>query len=244
MRTENDKMDTSILSEMGLAQKEIDVYLTLISLKSATISEIISKAKVSRQSVYEIVQKLLDKGLISFVARDGKKQYIVTNPERLRDIQKEKLELLDKLLPELLSKYRENKEETNVEVFAGKEGMKAMTDNIWKVGKPTYVISNDAKIFEVLKYYMPQFMQKRAKLGIKMRAVYSEKARVKKIDGELFEIRYVPEQHSIPISIAIYGDNSNIIVYSENPVAMHIENKEVAQSFMQYFNLMWSLGKK
>lgn len=237
-------MNTDILSEMGLTQKEIDVYLTLISFKSATISEIINKAKVSRQSVYEIIQKLLDKGLISFITKDGKKQYVVTNPERLRDIQKEKLELLDNLLPELLSKYRENKEEMSVEVFIGKEGMKAITNNILKVGKPIYVLSNDARIFDVLQYYMPQFMQKRAKLGIKMHVIYSEAARPKKVEGELLEVRYVPEEYKLPLSIAVYGTHSNIIVYSESPVAMHIENKETAQSFMQYFNLMWKLGKK
>ncbi len=237
-------MDTSILSEMGLTQKEIDVYLTLISLKSATISELINKAKVSRQSVYEIIQKLLDKGLISFVTKDGKKQYVATNPERLRDIQKEKLELLDKLLPELVSKYKENKEEMNVEVFVGKEGMKTITNNILKVGKPIYVLSNDARIFELLRYYMPQFMQKRAKSGIGMHAIYSEAARQKKIEGELLEVRYVPNEYRLPISIAVYGEHSNIIVYSENPVALHIENKATAQSFMQYFNLMWNLAKK
>lgn len=90
---------------------------------------------------------------------------------------------------------------------------------------------------------MPQFMQKRAKLGIKMNVIYSEVAREKKVEGELLEVRYVPEEYRLPISIAIYGDHSNIIVYSENPVALHIENKDTAQSFMQYFNLMWRLGK-
>ncbi len=237
-------MNTAILSEIGMTQKEIDVYLTLISLKSATISEIINKAKVSRQSVYEIIQKLLDKGLISFITKDGKKQYVAANPKRLRDIQKEKLELLDNLLPELLAKYNENKEDMNVEVFVGKEGMKTITNNILKVGKSLYVLSNNARIFEVLQYYMLQFMQKRAKLGIKMNVIYSEAAREKKIEGELLEVRYVSEEYRLPLSIAVYGNHSNIIVYSENPVAMHIENKETAQSFMQYFNLMWKIAKK
>ncbi len=237
-------MDTAILAEMGLTRKEIDVYLTLLGLKSATVSELINKAKVSRQSVYEIVQKLTYKGLVNFVTTNGKKQYVAASPARLKDILREKQELLDGLLPELLAKYRENKEEMNVEVLVGNERLKSVTDNIIKVGKPLYVLSNDAKIFEVLQHYMPQFMQKRAKLGIKMHAIYSEKGREKKIEGELLEIHYVPEKYRLPISIAVYGAHSNVIVYSENPVALHIENREIAQSFMTYFNLMLGIAKK
>ncbi len=237
-------METKFLEDLGLSPKEVDVYLALLTLESATIFEIKNKAKVSRMSIYEILQKLLDKGLISFVTKDNKKHYQAANPERLRELIKEKEETLETLLPELLSKYKESKSKTNIAVFVGKEGMKTITNNILKVGKPIYVIDGDGKIFEFLKYYIPQFIEKRAKLGISAKVIYCEAFRKNKFKAPLTEVRYISDEYNSPTSITIYEDNVNFLIFSENPIAIHIQSREIAKSYLDYFNLMWSIGKK
>jgi len=237
-------MEMKFLEDLGLSPKEVDVYLALLSLESATIFEIKNKAKVSRMSIYEILQKLLDKGLISFAISDGKKHYQAANPERLRDLLKEKETTLETLLPELLSKYKESKSKTNVEVFLGKEGMKTVTNNILKVGKPLLAIDYGCRIFEFLKYYLPQFIERRAKAGIAAKVIYCESARSRKLEFRNSEYRYVPDSYESPMSITIYSDNVNLLIFTENPIAIHIQSKEVAKSYMDYFNLMWKIGKK
>lgn len=237
-------MDTKFLEDLGLSPKEVDVYLALLTLESATIFEIKNKAKVSRMSIYEILQKLLDKGLISFTIKDGKKHYQAANPERLRELIKEKEATLETLLPELLSKYKELKSKTNIEVFVGKEGMKTVTNNILKVGKPIYVMDGEGKIFDFLKYYLPQFIEKRAKSGISAKVIYCESFRKNKWKAPITETRYVSEEYASPTSITIYEDNVNLLIFSENPIAIHIQSREVAKSYINYFNLMWKMGKK
>jgi sugar-specific transcriptional regulator TrmB len=241
-------MDTQVLEELGLTPKEIDVYLVLLGLKSATASELINKAKIARQSAYEILQKLLDKGLVSFAIKDGKKQYIPANPERLLGFVKEKEARIEMLLPELLTKYNENKEETNAQVFLGKEGIKAILDSVLTRksvhGRGYCVLANEGKIFDFLKYYMPQYMQNRAKAGIAAKVIYSESARKKKFTSPLGEVRYLSDEYSSPMSVIIYGDTVDYLIFSENPMGIHIESKEIAESFMHYFNLMWSMAKK
>ncbi|VVB59559.1 Uncharacterised protein [uncultured archaeon] len=91
---------------------------------------------------------------------------------------------------------------------------------------------------------MPNFLEKRAGLGIHTKMVYTESARKLKLKIPLCEIRYVSDEYSIPISMAIYGDNINLLIYSESPIGIHIQNKEIARSFMNYFNPMWKMGKK
>jgi len=237
-------MNIKFLEDLGLSPKEVDVYLALLSLESATIFEIKNKSKVSRMSIYEILQKLLDKGLISFAVKDGKKHYQAANPERLRDLLKEKEATLETLLPELLSKFKESKSKTNVEVFVGKEGMKTVTNNILKVGKPICVLDGAGRIFDFLQFYMPQFVKNRVKAGISAKVIYTESARKRNFEFKLSEYRYVPDTYDFLMSIAIYGDNIGILIFSENPIAIHIQSKEVAKSYMDYFNLMWGLGKK
>ncbi|MEA2004350.1 MAG: helix-turn-helix domain-containing protein, partial [archaeon] len=225
--------------------KEIDVYLALLKINSSSIAEIMSRANVSRKSIYEILQKLLDKGLVSYTIKDNRKQFNAASPERFIEILKEKEANLETILPELLKKHQKSTEEIKVEVFIGTEGMKTATNIILKEKKKFYVLANEGRIFEFLKYYMPQFQQKALKLGIRGDVIYSESARDKKLlTPAENNIRYVSDKYNSPMSIAMYGNNVNILIYSENnPIAIHLKSKDIAQSFMNYFNLMWNIGK-
>ena len=238
-------MDRKILQDTGLTPKEVDVYLALISSDSASISDIMNRAKVSRKSIYEILQKLLDKGLVSYTIKDNKKQYTAATPERLIDLLKEKEANLETILPELLRKHKESEEETSVKVYIGKEGMKTTTNNLLKVGKPIYGQVGRELVLDLLKYYLPQFVKKRVGQKIHAKMIYSESVRKRKLKFPLTELRYVPNKSASPISIIIYGDNVNLLIFSEeNPIAIHMKSKEIAHSFMNYFNLMWSIAKK
>lgn len=237
-------MNAKPLEEIGMTPKEVEAYIALVSLKSASISEIMSRAKISRKSIYEVLEKLLDKGLVSYTVRDGKKHFNAAHPERLIEVLKEKEEGVRAILPDLLEKYKEDKEETKVEVFLGTDGIKTVSNNILRVCKPMYSVSGNAEMYDYLKYYTPQFIMQRAELGIKRKAVYNESARKKNLDPPLTEIRYVPEEYGSPIQFTVYGEHVNLLIYSEVPVAIHIQNKDIAKSFMNYFMLMWAVGKK
>ncbi|RLG12815.1 MAG: hypothetical protein DRN71_05710 [Candidatus Nanohalarchaeota archaeon] len=238
-------MDRKILEDTGLTPKEVDVYLALISSDQASISDIMNKAKVSRKSIYEILQKLLDKGLVSYTIKDNKKQYTAVTPKKLIDLLKEKEANLETILPELLRKHKESEEEISVRVYIGKEGMKTVLNNILKLEKPYYVIANEDKVLDFLKYFMPQFIKKRKELNIPIKIIHSECIRKKKLKLPLAEIKHLPDEYNTPTTTIICEDNVDMLIFSEeNPIAIHIKSKETAQSFMNYFNLMWSIAKK
>lgn len=244
-------MNTKLLEELGFTAKETDVYLALLKLKHASIFEIMGRANVSRKRIYEILQKLLNKGLISYTTENNKKLFQAASPERLLDVlQEQEARLKEKenevrlLLPELLAKYNENKSETTVEVFIGKDGIRTMANNIIKVRKPVYILSGDGKIWDLLKYYMPQFTKSREKMKIHLKMIYNESVRAKNRQLPLAEIRYAPEKYSLPMAIAVYGDNVNKLISSENPIGIQVQSKEIAQLFMNYFDLMWKIAKK
>lgn len=239
-------MDTKLLEEIGLTPKEVDVYLALMQSKSSSIFNLMNRAKVSRKSIYEILQKLLDKGLVSYTIQDNKKIFEAVSPERLVEIVKEKEANIQSMLPELMKRYQKNEKDVKVEVFLGTEGMKTASNYVLKEKKNFYVLANEGKIFDFLKYYMPQFQKKAKMFGIRGDVIYSESARDKKLLTPVENnIRFVPDKYSSPMSITIYGDNVNILIYSENnPIAIHLKSKDIAQSFMHYFNLMWDIGKE
>ncbi len=55
------------LGEFGFSDKEIDVYLTLLSQGEATTGTISDDANVTQQAVYTITDRLEDRGLVRVV---------------------------------------------------------------------------------------------------------------------------------------------------------------------------------
>ncbi|MFB6158918.1 MAG: hypothetical protein ABEJ95_04660 [Candidatus Nanohalobium sp.] len=46
------------------------------------------------------------------------------------------------------------------------------------------------------------------------------------------------------VSIAIYGDKAGIIFWIPNPLVILIEDKKAAESFKNYFDLVWESSDK
>ena len=63
-------MDTSTLREAGLTEGEIKVYLALLELGSSTTGPIVDKSGISRSIIYQILEKLMEKGLVSFITKE------------------------------------------------------------------------------------------------------------------------------------------------------------------------------
>ena len=82
MRTEE---AFSNLLKFGLTEGEAKVYLALLKGSSAK-SEIIKNSGISSSIVYEILEKLMRKGLASYTVIEGKKKFYAANPENLLDL--------------------------------------------------------------------------------------------------------------------------------------------------------------
>ena len=74
-------MDKKILQEVGLSQKEIEIYLTLLRAENLTASKIAEKTGIYRPNVYDNLESLIEKGLVSFVISDRVKHFRAEKPE-------------------------------------------------------------------------------------------------------------------------------------------------------------------
>ena len=55
------------LKLLGLNNSEVKVYLTLLELNQALASEIAKKSGIPRASIYDVLRRLEDEGLVSHV---------------------------------------------------------------------------------------------------------------------------------------------------------------------------------
>ena len=72
-------MDTSLLKEIGLTEGEIKVYTALFKLGPSTTGPLVKESKVHSSKVYPILDRLIEKGLVSFI-KEGNKTIYTANP--------------------------------------------------------------------------------------------------------------------------------------------------------------------
>ena len=92
-------MDQSIfeaLKSIGLTEGESKVYLGLLSVGTSSVGPIIDKSGVSASKVYIILDKLVNKGLVSIIVQKAGKQFTPASPERLVELLGEEEEKIKK----------------------------------------------------------------------------------------------------------------------------------------------------
>ena len=67
------------LRKFGLAEKEAKVYLSLLGLGEALASEIAAKTNIARQLVYDLFERLIELGLVSFIIKSTLRQLHQSN---------------------------------------------------------------------------------------------------------------------------------------------------------------------
>jgi sugar-specific transcriptional regulator TrmB len=100
------------LLNLGLSQKEAEVYLATLQLGQATVQNIAKKAEINRTTAYTHIKNLIARGLIGTSEKFGKQYFVAEKPEKLKFLfEQQELEFLRKketvnrLMPELESIY-------------------------------------------------------------------------------------------------------------------------------------------
>lgn len=239
-------MDIKILQEIGLSATETKVYLALLELGSGLAGKITKKSEVNRTNVYDALERLIEKGLVSYVISSNRKVFEPVNPERLKDILTEKQEKLDSIMNELSSKYKANNTEEEATIFKGKKGIKSIFEDVLKEEKDLFAYGTESHFADMFPAYQKYWNKRRVKSKIRLKMIYNKKVKERKIEEhlKLLEMRFLPKQYDFPSTIIIYGDKVVTIVWSELPFGFMIKSKEIAKSNMNFFEILWKIAKK
>ncbi|MFA6888016.1 MAG: helix-turn-helix domain-containing protein [Candidatus Woesearchaeota archaeon] len=245
-------MNTKLLEEIGLTESEAKIYFALLELGSSSTGPIVEKSGVASSKVYELLEKLSSKGLVSVFVESGVKHFEAASPQRIMDYLKEKKVTLDlqekeiqKLLPELELKRTLAKYKTEATVFRGMKGLETAFEDVFKVLKKgdivyTFIVGDlDDRL---TTFFVRQYV-KRKKVGIKSKTIFSEAGRksYNARDLSTFEGKILTHAATSPATINIYGQKVIMrIGNSEEVIAIMINNKNLAESFMQQFNALWN----
>jgi len=239
-------MEQRYLEELGLSGTEAKVYLALLKLGSSTAGQIAKKIDSYRRNVYDFLEKLAEKGLVSEVVKQNKKYYEAVHPHKLLEIVQEKERNIKSIMPMLETDFSLAESEDRVFVYKGVEGVKTVLDLVIGEGKPEYIIGARGRIVTKLPYYYPHWNKRRVKKGITINVIYANEMRDKKERhmAGLIKKKYLPEDVIPPVAVLIFGDNVAQLIFGDTIIVVLIKSKTAAEGFMNYFNLLWKIAKK
>ena len=76
-------MDETLLEKLGLTRGEIKVYLALNKIGESTIGPIGKESRVSKSKMYDILDKLIEKGLAGYIIKQGTKYFVANDPHMI-----------------------------------------------------------------------------------------------------------------------------------------------------------------
>lgn len=243
-------MNTSALKKIGLTENEIKIYITLLKTGLSTAYDIGNKTGIYRVHVYDKLQQLIDKGLVTHIYKGAKKYFQATPPAKIKQYLEDKRKEIDSheeeinnILPELESYTKLPKQDTKVEVFQGVEGLKYFMKDIIKVKKDVMVTGiDDSKYNETIPIFMKQYFRDLRKLNIKERVITIKKKGVFMFDKAIApntEYRFLEETEFNPTNTFIYGDKVVIISWGTPITATMIRNKGMADTYKNHFEILW-----
>jgi len=248
-------MGIGILRKIGLTENEIKIYLNLLKSGSSTAYEIGKNTDIYRVHIYDKLEQLMNKGLVTHIYKGAKKYFQATSPSKIKQYleeQKRNLEEqeqeVDKILPELEAMTKIPREDTFVEVFKGKEGLKYFLKDIIKTRQEVMVTGiNDQNYQEAIPVFMKQYFRDLRSEKIKERIITRKKQGIFQFDKKLApttEYRFLEEKQFNPTNTFVYGNKVVIVTWDTPVTAVMIKNKAIAETYRNHFEHLWKIASE
>lgn len=236
------------LMDVGLSKNETKGYIALIELGPSTVTKISQISRVHRTNLYEALERLKKKGIVSSFLKNNTLHYEATDPNILLTFLKDKEAKLNAILPQLELAKNLSRPQNDIEIREGLTALKATYSEVLKQKKPIYTFGSPKAAAELAKPFLDQFHKKRIELKIQMYHIYNEDAveRISELKNLPFtSVRVLPPEYNSHISTGICGDEVSIKNWDKKEgFAIVIRNPKVAKTYKNYFDLLWNIAKQ
>ncbi len=235
-------MDTTILENIGLTNAEIKIYLALLELGTATAGPILDKTGLQNSVVHMTLNKLVEKGFVTYVKEGKRNHYQAINPKHIIEYINEKKERFEEILPELLLKQQQAKQKPEIITFRGIKGIRELLTELLEAGgKEHHTFGSSVKSLMIGDAWWVAYHKKRAAKGIKAKLIFNESLKkwcdvnkYPETEYKFTTIGFEPLTETI-----IRNDKVGIIIWTDKPLGTIIHQKEAADSYDKFFSMMW-----
>lgn len=234
------------LSRLGLSGAEAHAYAALTHLAHASAEQLAKSTGMHRRNVYDACSALLQKGLVHSVFVDGKKKFATTGMPRLEAWVAENKKDAESFLIQEEGRNPVTVPEPIVQVFNGKEGVKAIWADKLRERKPIYWYAGAMQGARgYIKNYYPLWDAQRVRFKIPIKMIFIDVPGVKEFlkKEPLFEGRSIPAEMYSNAAWWLYGNKMAIVFWRDNPFGILIEDADLAKTYLNFFNQAWKNAK-
>jgi sugar-specific transcriptional regulator TrmB len=176
-------MLSETLKLLGLTNKEAVVYETLLAAGTATAAQLARQTQLARPTVYDTLEALSRKGLMSRYKKRGVTYFQVLDPGQLykylenehaeleRKLEKQK-KIVKEVLPQLKSLQYTRTTRPRVQFFEGVKGLREAYEDSLTCKDVMLAYTNVAEMLECLPGFFPDYFKRRAVAKIPIKAIF------------------------------------------------------------------------
>ena len=177
------------LKDIGLTEGEAKAYFALVTLGQSTVGHIVEKSGVTSSKAYIILDRLIEKGLVSLSVEEGTKYFSPTSPDQILtflDREKEKIEdskrRIESILPTLKLKIGSSGKLPMIEYAKGQKGFESLYENAVRSAKKgdLYLSTAGREVSFKMQAYWYNFNVITSSKGIDNFLLYEDKLWFKK----------------------------------------------------------------
>ena len=253
-----DRKIDRILEKVGLTRPEREVYLAGLKTGPVLASSLASTVGITRQHIYDILNSLEEKGLVSTTGSKYNKRFQMEDPIQLKNFlerKKRNIEKIEKQVDllniELKSAEKIEKGAPQINFYDDIEGIK----NIWERSfncKEDEILSI-APIKDIVETLGRDFVEYYLENRLKKNKV-SRTLRVKpkEVTDDWFNlhseqkrlVKFLPQNINISSTFLVYDDTVSIISSKKENFGFTLKSEELAQSIKAIFEALWTKADK
>lgn len=241
------------LSFLGLNRNQSRVYVTLVVLGKSGATDIAQKSGVKRSTVYDNLDSLQKKGLITKCIEEGKTIFSAESPDKINEILLEQVEDAGSVISSLKEVYNTDNQKPKIAFYEGKRGYKKMHE-LSLMGnmemKTRFLGDIDSLFLSLGQDYIKDYVKRRTAKGISNRVIstgrifqHIELYNKKVNKTRLRQIRYLEGIDKLKTSFFSYDDTVWIVPTPKQRFLIMIENKEFSETIKNLFEFLWGVGK-
>ncbi|MDO8619075.1 MAG: helix-turn-helix domain-containing protein [Candidatus Daviesbacteria bacterium] len=240
-----------LLKQLGLEEKEIQTYLTLLSIGPAKATTIARESNIKRPSTYFVLDRLITKGLVSKSEDRKKELFKAEEPEILLRIAKQEsiraknLEgSIKKLMQDLKKSYKKKLNSPRIQIFEGLEGLWNIAEDTLKEKKEIYAFGSAYELyssfsFERLEEYGKRRIRHRIKAYVLTDKHPDSVKEYFRQDFTYQKYHFLPESIKLGTYFLLYGDKTALMSSGQSPMGIIIEDKMITEAIKIMFNALW-----
>jgi len=231
------------LQELGLNKRESICYISLLELGSSRVGNIVRKTGIPSSKIYEILDKLIKRGFVTYVIKNNVKHFQASDPKTLLNYIEERKRKIEEIMPQLLLKQKLSKKQS-VEIFEGQKAIFTLFTDLIEDAKPNelylvFSINEENKSDQANLFFRNLTLRRKAKkLDVRLlkNIRYYKKERHTKL-----KLKYT--KFNLPQGITIFRNYIIILSWIESPIAIKIESEVFANQLRDFFLELWKAAK-